>query len=48
MTKIQLEKKYRFRDGKYHGVGLYYTQTPEPYFIVASAVDDYGRAFWHK
>ncbi|MDI9861549.1 sensor histidine kinase [Flectobacillus roseus] len=45
MTKIQLEKKYRFRDGKYHGVGLYYTQTPEPYFIVASAVDDYGRAF---
>jgi two-component system copper resistance phosphate regulon response regulator CusR len=48
MTKIQLEKKYRFKDGKYHGVGLYYTQTPEPYFIVASAVDDYGRAFWHK
>ena len=45
MTKIQLEKKYRFRDGKYHGVGLYYTQTPEPYYIVASAVDDYGRAF---
>ncbi|MDI9877056.1 sensor histidine kinase [Flectobacillus rivi] len=45
MTKIQLEKKYRFKDGKYHGVGLYYAQTPEPYFIVASAVDDYGRAF---
>ncbi|WP_026997144.1 sensor histidine kinase [Flectobacillus major] len=45
LAKIQIQKKYRFRHGRYHSIGIYFDQTTEPHIVLASAVDDYGREF---